>query len=168
MKKFIFALMISSSAFAAEVLVMDIPARDLRGADRIETRFDVNEAAGTVDAKMRATETFTTCIGGPIGGGHFPGGYYPYPGGYNGGYNGGYYRQNCMTSERELMTVTEEIAGMTVVDKVVSINGTVCGKMGLSRVLKLPTFFMNGKCKLVNKMTRVNGEKRLLVKLITK
>lgn len=165
MKKFFFALLISAPVFAAEVVVMDIPARDLRGADRIETRFDVNEAAGTVDAKMRASELVTTCIGG----GHYPGPYYPHPGGYGrGGYYGGYYRQNCMTSEREVMSATEEIAGMTVVDKVVSINGTVCGKMGLSRVLKLPTFFMNGKCKLVNKMTRVNGEKRLLVKLITK
>lgn len=162
MKKLFFALMISAPAFAAEVLVMDIPARDLRGATRIDTRFDVNEAAGTVDAKLRATETFTTCIGGPIG---YPGPYYPYPGGYN---RGGYYRNNCMTSERELMTATEEIPGMTVVDKVVSINGTVCGKMGLSRVLKLPTFFMNGKCKLVHKMTRVEGERRLQVKLVTK
>ncbi len=160
MKKFFFALLISAPVFAAEVVVMDIPARDLRGADRIETRFDVNEAAGTVDAKMRATELRTICMG-PVG---YPGPYYPYPGGYR----GGYYRRNCMTSERELMTATEEIAGMTVVYKIVSINGTVCGKMGLSRVLKVPTFFMNGKCKLVNKMTRVNGEKRLLVKLITK
>jgi hypothetical protein len=165
MKKFFFALIISAPAFAAEVVVMDIPARDLLGATRIETRFDVNEAAGTVDAKMRATETFTSCIGGPIG---YPGPYYPYPDGHYGGNYDGYYRNTCMSSERELMTVTEEIAGMTVVDKVVSINGTVCGKMGLSRVFKIPTFFMNGKCKLAHNMTRVNGEKRLLVKLLTK
>lgn len=166
MKKFIFALMISAPVFAAEVVVMDIPARDLRGATRIETRFDVNEAAGTVDAKLRATEIYTTCVGGPIG---YPGPHYPFPGGYNGGgYYGGYYRNNCFSSERELLTATEEIAGMTVVDKVVSFNGTVCGKMGLSRVLKVPTFFMNGKCKLVHKMTRVNGERKLLVKLVTK
>ncbi len=165
MKNFFFALMISAPVFAAEVLVMDVPARDLLGATSIETRFDVNEAAGTVDAKLRATELFTTCIGGPIG---YPGPYYPYPGGNYGGNYGGYYRNDCITSERELLTVTEEIPGMTVVDKIVSINGTACGKMGLSRVFKVPTFFMNGKCKLVNKMTRVNGEKRLLVKLVTK
>ena len=163
MKKFLFALLVSAPAFAAEVVVMDMPSRDLRGADRIEVRFDVNEAAGTVDAKMRASEFVTTCMG-PVG---YPGPYYPYPYG-RGGYRGGYYRTHCMTSERELMTATEEIAGMTVVDQVVSYNGTVCGKMGLSRVLKVPTFFMNGNCKLVHKTSRVNGERRLQVKLITK
>ena len=162
MKKFFFALMISAPVFAAEVVVMDIPARDLRGADSIDSRFIVNEAAGTVDAKLSASETIVTCMGGPIG---YPGPYYPYPGPYG---RGGYYRRNCMTSVRELLTQTEEIAGMTVTDKVVSYNGTVCGKMGLSRVLKVPTFFMNGNCKLVEKFVRIDGEKRLQVKLITK
>ena len=162
MRKFFFALLVSAPVFAAEVVVMDIPAVDLRGADRIESRFIVNEAAGTVDAKMTATETVVTCVGGPIG---YPGPYYPYPGPWG---NGGYYRRNCMSSVRELLTQTEEISGMTVADKVVSYNGVVCGKMGVSRVLKVPTFFMNGNCKLVDSMTRINGERRLQVKLITK
>lgn len=159
MKKFFFALMISAPVFAAEVVVMEIPARDLRGADRVESRFMVNEGAGTVDAKVRASRTEVICMG-PVGY-PYPGPHYPYP-------RGGYYRRNCMQSERELLTQTEEIVGMTVVDKVVSYNGTVCGKMGLSRVFKVPTFFMNGKCKLVEKMTRVDGERVLQVKLITK
>ncbi len=162
MKMFFFALIVSAPLFAAEVVVMDIPARDLRGADSISTKFVVNEAAGTVDAKLVASETITTCIGGPIG---YPGPYYPYPGPYG---RGGYYRQNCMTSVRELLTQSEEIAGMTVADKVVSFNGVNCGKMGLSRVLKVPTFFMSGKCKLVQKSLRVDGERRVQVKLITK
>lgn len=165
MKKFFFALLVSAPVFAAEVVVIDIPAVDLRGADRIESRFIVNEAAGTVDAKMTATETVVTCMG-PIG---YPGPYYPHPGPWDrGGYGGGYYRQNCMTSVRELFTQTEEIAGMTVADKVVSFNGLNCGKMGVSRVLKVPTFFMNGNCKLVDQTVRINGERRLQVKLITK
>lgn len=161
MKKFFFALLISAPVFAAEVVVMDIPARDLRGADSIDTRFIVNEAAGTVDVKLTASETITTCMG-PVG---YPGPYYPHPGGWG---RGGYYRHNCMTSVRELLTQTEEIEGMTVADKVVSYNGVVCGKMGLSRVLKVPTFFLNGNCKLVEKTVRVEGERRLQVKLITK
>lgn len=159
MKKLFFALLVSAPVFAAEVVVMEIPARDLRGADRVESRFVVNEAAGTVDAKVVASQTIVTCMG-PVGY-PYPGPHYPYP-------NGGYYRRNCMQSVRELLTQSEEIAGMTVVDKVVSINGTVCGKMGLSRVFKVPTFFTNGKCKLVEKMTRVEGERVLQVKLITK
>lgn len=159
MKKFFFALVISAPAFAGEMIIMDIPARDLRGADNIQSRFIVNEAAGTVDAKMVASQTVVTCMPGPIG---YP---YPHPGDWG---PGGYYRRDCMRTVRELLTQTEEIEGMTVTDKVVSINGTVCGKMGLSRVLKVPTFFMNGNCKLVEKMTRVNGEKRLQIKLITK
>lgn len=164
MKKFFFALLISAPVFAAEVVIMDIPAVDLRGADSIESRFIVNEAAGTVDAKVTATETVVTCMGGPIG---YPGPYYPYPGHWGPG-PGGYYRRNCMTSTRELLTQTEEIAGMTVADKVVSYNGITCGKMGVSRVLKVPTFFMNGNCKLVDQMVRIDGERRLQVKLVTK
>lgn len=161
MKKLFFALVISAPVFAGELVVMDIPARDLRGGDQISSRFMVNEAAGTVDAKLTVSETVTTCTWGPIG---YP---YPAPRPYPGDW-GPYNRRDCMTSYREILSQTEEIEGMTVVDSVVSLNGTVCGKMGLSRVLRIPTFFMNGNCKLVNKMTRINGEKRLLVKLITK
>ncbi|MFL5785615.1 MAG: hypothetical protein ACJ76H_13450 [Bacteriovoracaceae bacterium] len=167
MKKLFFALLISAPVFAAEVVVMDIPARDLRGADRIESKFVVNEAAGTVDATMTASETVVTCMG-PIG---YPGGYYPGPygrGPWGGPYGGGYYHRSCMTSEREIMTQTEEVAGMTVVDKVVSLNGINCGKMGISRILKIPTLYLNGNCKLVDKIVRVDGEPRLQVKVITK
>lgn len=163
MKKLFFALLISAQAFAAEVVVMDIPAVDLRGADSVETRFVVNEAAGTVDARMDASQTFVQCFGGGMGGG-----YYPYPGGYNrpGPYGRPY--NHCVTSVRNVLTMTEEVPGMIVQDKVVSLNGVVCGKMGVSRVLKVPTFFLNGSCKLSDKIVRVNGERRLIVKVTTK
>ncbi len=165
MKKFFFALLISAPVFAAEIVVMDIPASDLRDANQINSRFIVNEAAGTVDAKLTASRNVVSCTWGPIG---YPRPYpgpYPYPGQWG---PGGYNQRECTTYVEEVLTQTEEIPGMTVADKIVSIDGTVCGKMGLSRVLKVPTFFMNGNCKLVNKTTRVNGEKRLQVKLLTK
>ncbi len=169
MKKLFFAMLISASAFAAEVVVMDIPASDLRGATQVDTKFIVNEDLGTVSARLNASETITQCMGGMGGGYYGPGGYGP--GGYYGPGQGGYYGpgyRDCFTTVREIMTMTEDVAGMTVTDKVVSLDGVVCGKMGVSRVLKVPTFFMNGSCKLTEKMVRVNGEKRLIVKVITK
>lgn len=162
MKKLIFAMLISvSSAFAAEVVVMDIPARDLRGATEVDSKFVVNEELGTVSARMDALQTITQCMGG----GYYGGGYGR--GGYYGPYYGPGYR-NCFTTTRTIMTMTEEVPGMTVVDKVVSLDGVVCGKMGISRILKLPTLYLNGKCKLSEKIVRVNGEKRLIVKVTTK
>ncbi len=173
MKKLFFAMLISAQALAAEVIVMDIPARDLRGADHVDSKFVVNEELGTVSARMDATQTITQCMGGGMGGGYYgPGDYYG-PGGYNGG---GYYRpgpygqpyRNCMTTVRNIMTMTEEVPGMVVEDKVVSLDGVVCGKMGISRILKVPTLYLNGSCKLSEKIVRVNGEKRLIVKVTTK
>lgn len=162
MKKLFFAMLISTSALAAEVVVMDIPARDLRGANVVETRFVVNEDMGTVSVRMDAGRTEVQCMGGYYGpGGYYRGGYYR-PGPY------GHPANHCMTYTRDIMTVTEEVPGMTVEDKVVSLDGVVCGKMGISRVLKVPTLYLNGSCKLVEKMVRVNGEKRLMVKVVTK
>jgi hypothetical protein len=161
MKTLLFALLISAQAFAGEVVVMDIAAVDLRGADRVDTRFNVNEAAGTVSADMTATRQIVQCMGG----GYYGGGYY---GGGYGPFGGPYYHRNCTAFDQVVLTQSEEIPGMTVADKIVSIDGINCGKMGLSRILKVPTFFMSGNCKLVEKMVRVNGERRLQVKLITK
>ncbi len=159
MKKLFFALLISTSALAAEVVVMDIPARDLRGADRVDSKFVVNEELGTVSARMDATQTVMQCMG-PMGG-YYRGGYYR-PGPYGRPYN------HCMTYVRNIMTVTEEVPGMVVEDKVVSLDGVVCGKMGISRILKVPTLYLNGKCKLSEKIVRVDGERRLIVKVTTK
>lgn len=156
MKKFLLAIFMSTGAFAGELLVMDIPAQDVRSADRIDSRFVVNEEMGTVSAQLRASRTYVQCTG-PIGGGHYgPHGRYGHP------------RRHCMTYERIILSMTEEIPGMTVVDKIVSIDGTVCGKMGLSRIFKVPTFFLSGSCKLSEKFVRENGERKLQVKLITK
>jgi hypothetical protein len=155
MKKLFFALLISTSALAAEVVVMDIPARDLRGADRVDSKFVVNEELGTVSARLDATRTEVRCMGGYYGGGYRPG---PY---------GRPYR-HCMTYVRNIMTQTEEVPGMVVENKIVSLDGVVCGKMGVSRIFKVPTLYLNGSCKLKERMERVNGEKRLIVKVITK
>lgn len=156
MKKFLFAILISTQAFAGEVLVMDVPAEDVRSSDRIDSKFVVNEELGTVSAELRASRAFVQCTG-PVGGGYYgPHGRVGYP------------RNQCMTYERTILKIAEEIPSMTVIDKVVSIDGIVCGKMGLSRIFKVPTFYLNGSCKLSENFVRQNGERRLQVKLITK
>lgn len=155
MKKFMFAVLISTQALAGELVVMSVPGEDVRTADRIDSKFVVNEEMGTVSAELRASRTYVQCTG-PIGGHYGPHGRFGHP------------RRHCMTYERTILSMTEEIPGMTVVDKVVSIDGIACGKMGLSRILKVPTFYLNGSCKLSEKFVRENGERMLQVKLITK
>jgi hypothetical protein len=46
-------------------------------------------------------------------------------------------------------------------------GNVVCGTMGLSRVLKVPTLYLSGNCKLTTKMGYTNGGELLTVKLKT-
>jgi hypothetical protein len=95
MKTLLFALLISAQAFAGEVVVMDIAAVDLRGADRVDTRFNVNEAAGTVSADMTATRQIVQCMGG----GYYGGGYYG--GCYGSGYTTCGYENVCTEYQKK-------------------------------------------------------------------
>ncbi len=68
-----------------------------------------------------------------------------------------------------MVSATEIIVGIDVVDKKVTFEDRLdCGKMGVSRIFKVPTFFMTGNCTLEVERVKVNGEKRIVVKLVTK
>ena len=47
-------------------------------------------------------------------------------------------------------------------------GNVVCGTMGVSRVFKVPTLYLNGNCKLNGKIVRTNTETKLVVTLTTK
>lgn len=44
----------------------------------------------------------------------------------------------------------------------------VCGTMGKSRVFRVPTFYLAGKCDLVGTIYNENGVSKVSVKFITK
>jgi hypothetical protein len=44
----------------------------------------------------------------------------------------------------------------------------VCGTMGTSRVFRIPTFYLSGKCDLVGTIYNENGVSKVSVKFVTK
>lgn len=79
------------------------------------------------------------------------------------------------TSGRDIVTVyadTAKIEGLMLMGDQAVYQGAegnvVCGTMGVSRVFKVPTLYLNGNCKLNGKIVRTNTETKLVVTLTTK
>ncbi len=145
MKCFVFALlMLSVSVFAAEVVVMDVPAKGTSRSDDVSARFLIDQVAGTGAAELSVTREHEICHHDPESG------------------------RDCTTWSSSVLNEKAPIEGLTVVDKKVSVGNVDCGTMGVSRILKVPTFFMSGNCTLSADRVTVAGEKRIIVKLITK
>ncbi len=137
-------LIISASAFASEVIVMDVPAKGTSRMDDISARFLINQAAGTGAAELSVTREHEICHHDAETG------------------------RDCTTFSSVVLNEKAPIEGLTVVDKKVAIGNVDCGTMGVSRILKVPTFYMSGDCTLSAERVTVAGEKRILVKLMTK
>lgn len=145
MKKFFaFTLFVVSSAFAAEVTVLDVPAGRSHAYDNHDVRFIIDQEAGTASAHLSVSREHETCR------------------------PSGDYGMDCTTWYTNLLSKKAPIDGMKVVDKQVTFEDRIdCGKMGVSRIFKVPTFYMTGQCRLDVERVKVDGEKRIIVKLIT-
>lgn len=172
MKTMIIAsLVLASSAFASEITLLskDLPAT--RGTAVVETKFHIDQDMKEGFAKISVEDAFTVfvtqCNGGYYGPGRGP--YRPYPGP---NYPGSYCRQIPQTEYRTLLTDKVKIEGMTMNGDEVIFQGAegdvVCGKMGRSRVFRVPTFYLSGKCELVGKVVRELGVNKLTVTFKTK
>lgn len=181
MKNFIIASLMLTSAFAAHaanvtILSTTLPAT--RGYTTVDTRFyiDTDMKEAYAEFKVEEQETFYVrdCS---YRGGYGPG--YPYPGGYRGPgypyphpYPAPYCRDIPQTRYNTVLTDKVKIEGITMNGDDVIYQGNngdvVCGTMGKSRVFRVPTFYLSGKCNLDGKVTIQNGQKVLVVKFITK
>jgi hypothetical protein len=173
MKKFFAAslLCLSVMANAADVTILTTNVPATRGNTTVETRFSVDTVMKETFAKVEVTEAITAYIQVCNNGGYYgPGGYYPgrnYPGRYPhpGNYN---CRSVPQVRYNSILTDKVKIEGMTMNGDEVIYQGAegdvVCGKMGKSRVFRVKTFFLSGKCELVGKIA--NG--KLTVKFKTK
>lgn len=184
MKQFIIAsLMLASTvaALAADVTVLSTNLPATRGYTSVDTRFyiDTEMKEAYADIKVEEQETFyvqdCSNYGGWYGPGRpFPGGYrgpgYPFPPGHH--YPGPYCRTIPQTRYNTVLADKVKIEGITMNGDDVIYQGdngdVVCGTMGRSRVFRVPTFYLSGKCDLDGKVTVQNGQKVLVVKFTTK
>lgn len=171
-------LVLASAAFAqasdVTVLTTNLPAT--RGITTVDTKFHIDtnmkEAYAKINVDEQTTILVQDCSGGNYGGGY--GGGYPYPGPRYPGpsYPGRYCRTFPQTQYRSILSDKVKIEGMTMNgDDVIyqSAEGdVVCGTMGKSRVFRVPTFYLSGKCDLVGTIYNENGVSKVSVKFITK
>lgn len=161
----------STLAQAAEVTVLDTEIALRRGffTTDADAKFQMDKTTGEGFVKVSVNQERTIVIHNPypspFPGGYYPGGYpypYPYPG-----------RFPQTTTERyRVFDDTVKVDGLSLVDdKVIyqGVEGEVeCGTLGVSRVFKVPTLYLNGNCKLTARVVDVNTNPRVVVKLTTK
>ncbi len=156
MKKFILAALVlcTSMVYAAEVTVME---ENITGLDSFRTmvdaRFQMDQKTGEGFVNVTVTEERMT-------------------------YGGGFCDQfgRCYPQRMPMQVVvfdeSAKIEGLMLMDdKVVyhGANGDVdCGKMGVSRVFKKPTIFLNGNCKLSGHVSGNWHNSKVVVVLKTK
>lgn len=162
MKKFLAALMIvtSVSAFAGEVVVLDQEVMGIGNwRTHVDTRFQVdqNTTEGFVDVSV--TEE------------RYIGGHYPGPIGCD---QWGRCHPNRMPMPAPVTVFSQrvKVEGLMLMGETVMYHGAEgnvdCGRLGLSRVFRKPTIYLNGNCKLSGHVTGNGRNTRVVVKLKTK
>ena len=161
MKKFLAALLVlTTSAFAAEVTVLETNLPITQGYTSVDTKFYIDTEMKEGFAKVAVDEQYTVMVqqcnygGGYPGPGPIPGRGYPRP--FPGG--GTYCRSIPQTMFRTVLTDKVKIEGMTMNGDEVIYQGAegtvVCGTMKRSRILRVPTLYLSGKCELVGRVVR--------------
>ena len=153
-------MFVSSAVMAESFTILDTRISTGYGINTASSKFYMDPRTGEGFAKISVLERSY---------------YNDYPGGYPGGYPGnicnGY---NCYPGSyptpiyRTIFSTTVELENITLVDKEMIYtdeNRVVnCGKLGTSRVLRRPTLYLTGECKLTEKLLH----DRLIVTLTIK
>lgn len=153
----VFASTLLAHASDVTVLMTNLPAT--RGATTVETKFHVDTDMKEVFAEINAYEQVTTYVEHCSGGYNRP----------------GFPRRTCHTVPQiryqNIFTDQVKIKDMAMNDDDVIYQGpqgdVVCGTMGRSRVFRIPTFYLSGKCDLAGTIVNENGINKLSVKFIT-
>ena len=156
MKKFLFSALILATSIvnAAEVTVLDTEVPLLQTFDTfVDTRFHMDQTSGEGFVKVTVSENRIE---------------------YNGGYydHMGRWYPTRTTVPVVVFQETVKVDGLNLIEDQVIFQaeeGEVnCGKMGVSRIFKKPTIYLNGNCKLSGKITGKWERSRVVVKLKTK
>ncbi len=154
MKKFIALLVFSmASAFAAEVQIMDAALPMITGSSSVDARFQVDKTTGEGSVVVSVSEMRWTDMGSYC---DQWGRCYP----------------NRVNMPVMIFKDSVKVEGLALHgDQVIyaGAEGDVnCGRLGQSTVLRRPTIYLTGKCKLSSKVTGNWNSARVNVKMITK
>ncbi len=156
MKKFILAALVlcTSAVYAADVVVMDEPIQLMsNNFATVDARFHMDQTTGEGFVKVTVTEERMTYGGGMCD--HY----------------GRCYPQR-MPMPYVIFEESAKIDGLMLMDDKVIFHGAEgdvdCGKMGVSRVFKKPTIFLNGNCKLSGRVSGRFNDSKVVVVLKTK
>ncbi len=157
MKKFVIALLALSTslAFAAEVQILDaaLPVMDSYNSS-VDARFQMDTTTGEGSVVVSVSELRWTHMGG--------------------GYDqwGRWYPGNRMEMPVIIFKQSVKVEGLALHgDQVIYAgrDGDVnCGRLGQSSVLRRPTIYLSGKCKLSGKVTGNWNNARVNVVMNTK
>jgi len=162
MKKFLAALMIISSvsAFAGEVQILDQQVMSIgNGRTMVDARFQVDK--NTTEGFVDVTVTEERYMGNP----------YPGPIGCD---QWGRCHPNRMPMPMPVTVFSQrvKVEGLMLMGDTVMYHGAEgnvdCGTLGVSRIFRKPTIFLNGNCKLVGNVTGNYNNTRVVVKMKTK
>ena len=162
MKKFLLAAIVlcSSVAFAGEVLVLDQSVMSIgNGRTMVDARFQVDK--DTTEGFVDVTVTEERYVGNP------------YPGPMGCDQWGRCYPQRMpMPMPVVVFSQKVKVEGLMLMGDTVMYHGAEgnvdCGTLGVSRIFRKPTIFLNGNCKLIGNVTGNYNNTRVVVKLKTK
>ncbi len=154
MKKFVIALAFSmASAFAAEIQIIDASIPGVTGPASVDSRFQMDKTTGEGSVVVTVTEQRWTDMGGYC---DQWGRCYP----------------NRVNMPVVVFKDSVKVEGLSLHgDQVIYAgqDGDVnCGRLGESSVLRRPTIFLSGKCKLSGRVTGSWTSSRLKVIMTTK
>lgn len=156
MKKFVVALLALgiSGAFASEVQILDAQLPMINTYDSsVSAKFQLDKTTGEGSVVVTVSEMRWTEMGG----------YYD---------QWGRYYPNRVNMPVVVYGATERVEGLALHgDQIIYADrdGDVnCGRLGQSSVLRRPTIYLNGNCKLVSSVTGNWSTARVSVKMITK
>jgi hypothetical protein len=145
-------LILSASAFshATSLTVLEANLPITRGFQSVDTKFYIDTDMKEGFAKFSVSEQITVYVQEC----NYGSGYGPGRGGYGGGYPAPipYCRTMPQTQYRNILSDKVKIEGMTMNGDDVIFQGSegdvVCGTMKNSRVFRIPTLYLSGKCEL--------------------
>lgn len=147
MKFLVLAFLASTSLFAAEMTVLDYSDSKLGKAKAANASFSIDLKTNKGFVKVEATRREDL---------------------RRGGYTPGTSRPTHVTRTVVVFKELVPVVGLDLVGDKVNFedpNGTIeCGTMGETRILRKPTLYLSGNCKL---QASLKGD-RLVVKLMTK
>ncbi len=134
-------LILSFSAIAAEVAVMEVDVVRLRSSDELNTRILVDSSTGEGSVELKVQRRHVRHVR------------------HHGGGN------ETVTT---ILRKSAKVEGLYLEGDKLIFHGVECGTYGVSRIFRIPTLYLSGKCDTSVRRSIVNGNNIVKVKFVTR